>query len=76
MHHSTNVAYHFNERHAGDPPAVLIKGVEKIEVPRRGCDKFKLLCKREVFWIFHLKLENPWDLIMNRMFRIFLNEYI
>lgn len=57
--HSTNVAKHWNLVHAKDVSSLFIQGIEKIATPKRGGDRFRLLCKREVYWIFILNTRIP-----------------
>lgn len=63
---STNVAHHFNSMHGGDVSLVHMQMVERVKASSRG-DVFRLLCKREVFWIFKLRsripegLNHEWD---------------
>lgn len=66
--HTTNVAKHFNEAHNRDKSLIQIQAIEKILTPRREGDRFGVLCKCEVFWIFILQtrilngLNFEWDL--------------
>lgn len=57
--HNTNVARHWNLTHSKDTFSLHIQGIEKIICPVRGGDKFRLLCRREVFWIFFLNTRIP-----------------
>lgn len=64
----TNVAKHWNLIHFKDTSSLSIQGIEKIVTPKRGGDRFRMLCKREVFWIFSLHTRIPhglnfeWDI--------------
>lgn len=55
----TNVAKHWILVHHKDVSSLSIQGIEKIMTPVRGGDKFQLLCKREVYWIFSLNTRIP-----------------
>lgn len=44
--HAINVAKHWNEHHNKDVASLSIQGVEKVTVPKRGGDKFRILCKK------------------------------
>lgn len=65
---TTYVARHFNHVHGGDTSLLQIQGIEKINTSRGGGNKFRILCEREVFWIFSLNHRIPqglnfeWDL--------------
>lgn len=48
--HTTNVAKHFNEAHCGDTSLIQIQAIEKMLTPKG--DRFGILCRHEVFWIF------------------------
>lgn len=50
--HNTNVARHFNGTHGGDTSLIQIQGIERVAILRGSGDRFRLLCKCEVFWIF------------------------
>lgn len=56
---STNVAKHWNLIHFKDVTSLSIQGVERIVTPKRGGDKFRTLCKLEVFWIFSAHTRIP-----------------
>ena len=60
--HNTNVARHWNNVHDKNISSLSIQGIERIVCPVRGGDRFKLLCKREVYCIFHLNSRQPWGL--------------
>lgn len=66
--HLTNVGKHFNECHGVDLTAICIQGIEKVVCPKGDGDKCRLLCTREVYWIFPLKTRFPhfinfdWDI--------------
>lgn len=52
--HNTSVARHWNDIHNKNTSSLSIQAIDKILRPPRGGDKFNLLCKREVRWIFIL----------------------
>lgn len=53
------MARHWNQHHDKDVSSLVIWGMEKItKLPRKG-DSFRTLCKKEVFWIFHLNTRKP-----------------
>lgn len=54
-----NVAKHFNMCHDGNISAMRVQVIDKIEVPKKGGDIFIFLCRREVYWIFHLQTRIP-----------------
>lgn len=58
----TNVTKHWNSIHFKDTSSLFIQGIEKIVTPERGGDRFRMLCKREVFWIFSLHTRIPFGL--------------
>ena len=54
----SSVARHFVE--AGHKVCSLrFQGIEKVDLPRRGGDRDKLLLQREAYWIHTLKTEFP-----------------
>lgn len=55
----TNVSKHWVYTHHKDTSSLTIQGIEKIITPVRGGDRFQLLCKREVLWIFSLDTRIP-----------------
>lgn len=55
----TNVAKHWIFAHQKDVTSLHIQGIEKIVTPTRGGDRFQLLCKRKVYWIFSLNTRIP-----------------
>lgn len=61
-----NIAIHWNLCYK-DTSSLCIQRVEKI-LSKRGGNKFRLLCKREIYWIFHLNTRKPigmnfeWDI--------------
>lgn len=57
--HATNVARHWNSVHHKDTSSLVIQGIDKIVKLPRGGDKFSILCKREVHWIFFLNTRCP-----------------
>ena len=57
--HDTNVARHWNITHCKDISSLTVQGMEKMITPIRGGDKFRNLCRREVFWIFSLHTRIP-----------------
>lgn len=59
---STNVANHWNSVHFKDTSSLSVQGIEKTVTPARGGDKFRMLCKRKVFWIFSLHTRIPFGL--------------
>lgn len=56
------MAKHWNECHNKDVTNLCIQGVEKIVMPNRGGEEFRILCKKEVFWIFILNTRKPFGL--------------
>lgn len=56
---NTNVARHWNNVHFRDTSSLAIQGMEQVTTPIRGGDRFRSLCKREVFWIFSLQTKIP-----------------
>lgn len=63
----------FNNRHVGDMSAIWVQIIEKVQTPRRGgCNVFRWLCKREVFWIFQLQTCTPMNSIVNGTLAIFM----
>lgn len=57
--HATNIARHWVDIHFKDTSSLTIQGIEKIVKPPRGGDKFGILCKQEVRWIFNLNTRRP-----------------
>ena len=55
----TNAARHWNTEHFQDTSSLVIQGMENVKTPIRGGNKFRALCKREVFWIFSLQTRIP-----------------
>lgn len=73
--HNTNVARHWNDIHHKDVSGLVIQAVEKIVSLVRGGDKFKILCNREVYWIFlTLGYRQVW--ISSRMSLIIMSEFL
>lgn len=65
--HYANVAKHWNIVHNKDVSSLFIQGIEAIVTPPRGGDRFRALCKGEVYYIFSLNtrkaagLNFEWD---------------
>lgn len=57
--HNTNVARHWNDKHQKGVSNLVIQAIERIVLPARGGDKFRILCKREVYWIFFFNTRKP-----------------
>lgn len=55
----TNVARHWNMVHSKNTSSLVIQGIENVKTPIRGGNRLRLLCKREVFWIFSLNTRIP-----------------
>lgn len=53
--HDTSIARHFNDHHIGNTMAIRIQALKKVVISRIGGDRFRSLCKREVYWIFYLR---------------------
>lgn len=60
--HSTNIARHWNINHQKDTKSLVIQGIEKIRKPPRGGDKFNILYRQEVKWIFIFNTRQPFGL--------------
>lgn len=72
--HSMNVAKHWNRCHNKDVTSLFIQGVEKVVLPKRGGDKFRMLCKKEVYWIFYLNIESPLALTLSGTLLTFMSK--
>lgn len=55
----TNIATFFRECHDGNISAMKVQVIEKVRVPKRGGDAFRILCCREVVWIHRLQTRIP-----------------
>lgn len=56
----TTIAKHFNKCHGGE--SAVIQVIEGAKCLKRGGDVFRLISKREVFWIFQIQTRRPMGL--------------
>lgn len=63
---STNVGKHFNQHHGGDRSSLGVQVIDKIRPSNTWGDAFRLLCRREVYWIFTNTYSHGYEFWMGR----------